>query len=99
MSAPHHYLNLTFAHLQIMLIVDIHPLQCTTHPLICSHEEDNCKATCRIEEETKLNWDSPQRGDKHITIIMINLDGLYKITTIFIIRFIINIYYLSITSL
>lgn len=41
----HHYLNLAFAHLQIMLIVDIHPLQGTTHSLICSHKEHYCKTT------------------------------------------------------
>lgn len=50
--ATHHYLNLAFAHLQIMLIIDIHPLQGTTHPLICSYKENNCKSTCRIEKET-----------------------------------------------
>lgn len=49
MSATYHYLNLSFAHLQIILIVDIHPLQGTTHTLICSHEEHDCKTTCRIK--------------------------------------------------
>lgn len=65
MSATHHYLNLAFAHLQIMLIVDVHPLQGTTHPLICSHKEHNRKSTCGIEKETKLNCGSPQRCDRH----------------------------------
>lgn len=55
MSATHHYLNLAFAHLQIMLVVDIHPLQGAAHPLICFHEEHDCKPTCRIGERGKLN--------------------------------------------
>lgn len=61
MSATHHYLNLAFAHLQIVLVVDIHPFQGTAHPLICSHEEHDCKATCRVEKDTKLNRQTSTR--------------------------------------
>lgn len=49
----HHYLNLLFAHLQVVLVVDVHPLQGTAHPLICSDEEHDCKAACEIEKETE----------------------------------------------
>lgn len=84
----HHYLNLALAHLQIMLIVDIHPLQGTAHPLICSHEEHDCKATCRIEKETKLSCISPQRGDRPKSWKWTNVQKVgcaLQITTIFII--------------
>lgn len=56
MSATHHYLNLAFAHLQIMLVVDIHPLQGAAHPLICFHEEHDCETTCRIGERDEFQF-------------------------------------------
>lgn len=40
-----HDLDLAFAHLQVVLIVDIHPLQGAAHPLVHSHQEHDCKST------------------------------------------------------
>lgn len=61
--ATHHYLDLAFAHLQVVLVVDIHPLQGTAHPLVRSHKEHNCKPTCRIRKRdvTKIK-DSGDSG-------------------------------------
>lgn len=53
-QATHHYLDLAFAHLQVVLIVDIHPLQGTAHPLVRSHKEHNCKPTCRIRKRDQI---------------------------------------------
>lgn len=47
-SATHHYLDLAFAHLQVVLIVDVHPLQGAAHPLVHSHQEHNCKSTWKV---------------------------------------------------
>lgn len=47
-SATHHDLDLAFAHLQVVLIVDVHPLQGAAHPLVHSHQEHNCKSTWRV---------------------------------------------------
>lgn len=46
-------MNLVFAHLQVVLVVDIHPLQGTTHPLVCADKEHNSEATCGIGKETE----------------------------------------------
>lgn len=48
-SVTHHYLNLTLADLEIVFVVDVHPLQSTTNPLVCLHEEHDCKATCMMQ--------------------------------------------------
>lgn len=54
-SYTHHNLNLPFAHLQIMLIVDVHPLQGTTHSLVCFHQEHNRKATYKNQKKKDLS--------------------------------------------
>lgn len=47
-SATHHYLDLAFAHLQVVLIVYVHPLQGAAHPLVHSHQEHDCKSTWKV---------------------------------------------------
>lgn len=48
LSATYHYLDLAFAHLQVVLIVDVHPLQGAAHALVHSHQEHNCKSTWKV---------------------------------------------------
>lgn len=45
-SSTHHDLDLPLADLQVVLIIDIHPLQGTLHPIARPHQEHDCKATC-----------------------------------------------------
>lgn len=49
LTATHHDLDLSLAHLQVVLIVDIHPLEGTAEPLAGSYQEHNGKPPCDIE--------------------------------------------------
>lgn len=44
--ASHHDLDLALADLEIVLVVDIHPLQSDADPLVCPHQEDDGKTPC-----------------------------------------------------
>jgi hypothetical protein len=46
----HHNLDLQVADLQVVFVVDVHPLEGTSYPLVCAHQENDSETTCR---ETK----------------------------------------------
>lgn len=43
----YHDLDFSFADLQIVFVIDIHPLQGTFHPIVSPHKKHYCKSTCR----------------------------------------------------
>lgn len=49
----HHNLNLKFADLQIVLIVDIHSFQCTAQALMSPHQKNYGKASCKWVERSR----------------------------------------------
>lgn len=44
-AATHHDLDFSLADLQVVLVIDVHPLQGTFHPIARPHQEHDCKAT------------------------------------------------------
>lgn len=50
-TATHHNLDLSLAHLQVVLIVDIHPLEGTAESLAGSYQEHDGKPPCEKERE------------------------------------------------
>lgn len=49
-SMTYHDLNLSFADLQIVFIVDVHSFQSTFHPIVSPHKKYDRKSTCRRRE-------------------------------------------------
>lgn len=45
-ACAHHDLDLALADLQVVLVVDVHPLQGTSHPLIGPHQKYDGEAAC-----------------------------------------------------
>lgn len=53
-TCAHHDLDLALADLQVVLVVDVHPLQGTSHPLIGPHQEHDSKAACRGKQTNDI---------------------------------------------
>lgn len=54
-AGTHHDLDLSLADLQVILVIDIHPLQGTLHPIARPHQEHDCKATYKRQNHLFIN--------------------------------------------
>lgn len=56
-QSTHHDLDFTLTHTQVMLIVDVHPLEGTANALVSAHQEHDSETPCH--QTTPLNSPSP----------------------------------------